>query len=607
MVFDPTDSINAAARTPTLGSPTGPVENFSAQLEAFMEGSRFISKSANEQERIEQIRKTLSERGVAGERIPGNPFDAPGQIGIEDVPARTQDERFERFFAQVRQIGQNNPDLVADLPTTREALNEDIAQEVREADQEAAGVGARATFSGQVGGFAGGVAGALTDPAVLASLPFGAGLASGVIRTAAVEGLIGGAVEIPIQAKVQPDRAELGLDAGLDRALSNNAAAAVGGAAFGGAARGIQRGAQALSNARLRRRKSLEEVSVEDNTAQTIRVNVDDVAGQRVRDAATVVDRKRDLEADLPQSPTRVEQDVQRRAQSEGLREALDTGELPNIRTNVRAAPEEVSVPPDAVNFGVRLEEAARAARAPSTKAPEAFSHAGNEIRKLVEAAAERQRPERSRRALRTVVDATGADPEKTQALLSNAAALDADLRRFRKSKGKEQADKFIKNSFIKTFGDEFDRVEEQAQAFVDGTSKLRQAVEALRGSSDDVDAADNFLLGDGSDPDDLLRGLQETVTPIERKQSVGRGQSDVQTRQAYSRKLDEDPTVRDTQVQQMRDTIENEVGRNTKVLATDEDGNVRNSTVGDQLNEIDRAKQNAETVAACVTGGTTA
>ena len=94
--------------------------------------------------------------------------------------------------------------------------------------------------------FVGSAGAILTDPPVAASLLLGAGAASGILRTALIEGGIGVGVEIPVQAAVQTSRQEVGEEANLAEAARNVALAGAGGLVLGGALKGAGIGSRKL-------------------------------------------------------------------------------------------------------------------------------------------------------------------------------------------------------------------------------------------------------------------------------------------------------------------------------------------------------------------------
>lgn len=103
-----------------------------------------------------------------------------------------------------------------------------------------------------------GTAGAIfTDPLVITTLPFGAEIGAGrtlaqtIGRTAAIEGAIGAAVEIPIQAEVFRFKRELESPWSFQASAINVLSAGVGGAALGGTiGGGVFAGREALKNYR---------------------------------------------------------------------------------------------------------------------------------------------------------------------------------------------------------------------------------------------------------------------------------------------------------------------------------------------------------------------
>lgn len=94
-------------------------------------------------------------------------------------------------------------------------------------------------WASAVGGFAGTMTGAMTDPINAVSVLFGAGAASGVLRTALIEGGIGMASEGVIQGLNYDWRKQVEPDYSMSDALGEVAAAGAGGAILGGGIKGL--------------------------------------------------------------------------------------------------------------------------------------------------------------------------------------------------------------------------------------------------------------------------------------------------------------------------------------------------------------------------------
>lgn len=95
------------------------------------------------------------------------------------------------------------------------------------------------SWSSTLGGFAGTMAGALTDPINIVSLAVGAGAASGIVRTALIEAGIGAASETVIQGITYDFKKKVDPDFGVADAGYEVAAAGAGGALFGGGVKAI--------------------------------------------------------------------------------------------------------------------------------------------------------------------------------------------------------------------------------------------------------------------------------------------------------------------------------------------------------------------------------
>jgi len=234
--FNDPNELAEARRNPTTGPSTGFLENAGAAFDEFVEGNTSISLALNVDQEIDRISQRVQQ--ATGQNI--EPSFGEQVLGQDRGLTRVPPEFLERAKEAVR----NNPDALQGLPTSEDAIFENIRQEVQASEQELAGISSRSNFFGTLGGFGGSVAGSFTDPALVASLAAGAPASAGILRTALTEAGIGVATEAPIQAVVQQQRAELGLDAGVDRAIRNIATAGVAGGVLGGAVRGAEIGAR---------------------------------------------------------------------------------------------------------------------------------------------------------------------------------------------------------------------------------------------------------------------------------------------------------------------------------------------------------------------------
>jgi hypothetical protein len=233
----------------SAGPNTGFADNRAASLEAFrmtnQTCSEFFMFADAYGRRIAEIERRT------GKKL-SNPMFAvredPGQMDFTpQAPARfSKSVQIGEFEDQVEELRKEHPDI----PGYQDMVK-DMQERAKGAEARAIDFSDRATFIGKVGALMGDMQGAIEDPAVLMTLPFGASAASGILRTAVVEGLIAGGTEILIQPQIQKFREELGLDAGFAQGAANVLAATGGGALFGGAVKGAATGLEKLSGRKL--------------------------------------------------------------------------------------------------------------------------------------------------------------------------------------------------------------------------------------------------------------------------------------------------------------------------------------------------------------------
>lgn len=132
-----------------------------------------------------------------------------------------------------------NPQSSLSFPD-RDFIDKEAVRRGSATISEGKGMERRSTgFGSTVGGFAGTMAGAMTDPINAVSVMFGAGAASGVLRTALVEAGISAGSESFIQATNYDWRKEIDPTYSVSEAVGEVAAAGVGGAVLGGGIKGL--------------------------------------------------------------------------------------------------------------------------------------------------------------------------------------------------------------------------------------------------------------------------------------------------------------------------------------------------------------------------------
>ena len=173
-----------------------------------------------------------------GKRI-GNPFGGgyqadPQKFGLQSPLSKDPEGD---FYREASEAGATVPNA-AEVRDSIRADRDDIREYDRRIQAGEQGfIQGAARFAGTAGAI-------LTDPPIMASMLVGAGVASGILRTALVEGAIATGVEIPVQALVQSSRKEVGEEPNLKEAATNVALAGAGGAIGGALIKGVALGSR---------------------------------------------------------------------------------------------------------------------------------------------------------------------------------------------------------------------------------------------------------------------------------------------------------------------------------------------------------------------------
>ena len=282
-------------------------QNMRAGFQEQLLSGNFISRERNLFNAYEPIVQAL--KGDDGRRRFRNPY-AP-----ESFPrsARFDTEaEVQRIWQEVARRRKADPEAAAGLPGSREALENQVREQVLEARRTFEDISRRSTTSGAIGGFLGQTGAAMTDPPNLLSLTLGASASAGVLRTMLVESLIGVGTEMAIQPAVAAYYDELGIDYTSADFLTN--------VALGGAAGGVFAGGVVAARAVVRR-----------------------AFEKRARGEELTPDEQAEAASAVAQVP---EEDLPGLAESAGLNEP----EIEDAAQNLRQVSEyEHPLPPDAV------------------------------------------------------------------------------------------------------------------------------------------------------------------------------------------------------------------------------------------------------------------
>lgn len=231
MLVDPTQertALQSAQQNPVQGFDPGFIERFKADYTSMMD---FSNVNARERSRAdiqsEFISKFYQESGI-GVR---NWLTGPGLNPRADLEANARGQ----FDAWKKENPES--DLAFPDETAIQKQTIDRASAARQNSVKLQGLSSG--WGSAIGGFAGTAAGALRDPINAISLSFGAGAASGIVRTALIEGAIGMASETAIQGINYGFKQEVDPNFGLRDALYEIGAAGAGGAALGGGIKGL--------------------------------------------------------------------------------------------------------------------------------------------------------------------------------------------------------------------------------------------------------------------------------------------------------------------------------------------------------------------------------
>lgn len=223
---------------------TGFVENFGAALDATMVSFRTVSRPKIMSDAYDPIVMALNE-GLNESFKFANPYLAtPGDpvIGPSRRRRHGPEELSRRIWAEIvqRQAIEGGFDFPG-IPESREKFEAGIVAQIKDILDEQRRVASSATTFGAIGGFAGGMVAAMTDPPNFLSLGIGAPAAWGVLRTAAVEGLINVGIEGASLPAIAAWRKHVGAGLTAEEALLQVSFAFGGGVLLGGGLKALRR------------------------------------------------------------------------------------------------------------------------------------------------------------------------------------------------------------------------------------------------------------------------------------------------------------------------------------------------------------------------------
>jgi hypothetical protein len=230
VILDAWQGQSQAAFNPLPTTPRTNTERFELAWEATRQTGTFFAREQNRYNAYARAGETLE---GAGFRL-ANPFALPG--------GDAREAGLQAWRDAVAQARAQFPDRAGEFMGPEEVE--------RDADERAARAFRDNRAAGEVGGggfggFLGEVAGTLSDPVQLATLPLGAPLRIGgsvatrILTTALIEGGVAGATQLAVEARAAPYRQSIGLPSEFGE---NVLAATAGGAVLGGGMRALVEG-----------------------------------------------------------------------------------------------------------------------------------------------------------------------------------------------------------------------------------------------------------------------------------------------------------------------------------------------------------------------------
>jgi len=263
-VFDEKNATNSLGETSwAKGNRTNYLQNFRAAWDAEVSANRSDSEKNSIQKEYSLLVDHLNKKGYSQFSNPINDNEdvplGPEDPRVLDEPLPSDAENIETFWQRLDEVKAANPDIAEELNTlgyeNQEQFFNTMGVRIQGIHEKQANISDNATFTGKVGSFAGSLSALVLDPLVLGTLPVGGFYRVGgtvltqVAKVAAIEGIIGTAVEIPIQIKAQGFRKDIGLPTEVEifgkqipLGVLNTLTVGVGSATLGGLVQGLIKG-----------------------------------------------------------------------------------------------------------------------------------------------------------------------------------------------------------------------------------------------------------------------------------------------------------------------------------------------------------------------------
>lgn len=202
--------------------------------------SRELGISFERDERFKRYRNRTG-RGLLDDVISALSPEEKRKFLQEASETRTgvTDPNEEMIDFYILRLRQGAPDKFKDIHTSSEMLEIAKRKAIEAQTKFEKNLTGATPFASVVGGLGGELVASLLDPLNVATLPFGATISSGIVKTALIEGGINVGVEVATHPVISAWQKELGQEYGIKDLAQNTGLSFVFGAAFGGSIKAI--------------------------------------------------------------------------------------------------------------------------------------------------------------------------------------------------------------------------------------------------------------------------------------------------------------------------------------------------------------------------------
>lgn len=221
-------------------SVSGTARNFLFNSKEFFTGKEVIDRDKKYRE--------LTGRDIYDDAIQNSPNREELLIARQmKNPTDSQKlrEAADKWLTTLREQDPNKYASVLNSSEIADKVKTDAVESLKKQSRASAGATPTAAMAGQIGGA---VAASFIDPLNLATIPLGAGMGAGILRTAIIEGAINAGVEAATFPFVERWQKELGQEYGIKDLTQNMGIGFLFGAGVGAGAKALSMGLDRVSN-----------------------------------------------------------------------------------------------------------------------------------------------------------------------------------------------------------------------------------------------------------------------------------------------------------------------------------------------------------------------